>query len=234
MKLSTAIIITAAVSALTPGAVARSIVTPLSGTNLFPGANYEIDVNAAQANSIDGLGRLYGRQGLTRAYGVASLYPAFLGQIEEKVGPEMINAAMDTVSQVQTLRLTGTSPWHTDCERDRVTQKCKTLTKNKPLQVGLFFSNTNEDAYLDTMDGELCIPIVEETFVSFDGRLPHRTVVMSGHADMVGPFSLSSDVLLNVGLVSFKCEYSSSMLLLLRLCLHFYVSQEVFNTHHIL
>ena len=37
--------------------------------------------------------------------------------------------------------------------------------------------------------------LVEETFVSFDGRSLHRTVVMSGHIDMVGPFSLSSDVL---------------------------------------
>ncbi len=89
MKLSTfiAIIIAAATSVLR-GAAARSIVTPLSGINLFPAANYEIDVN-----------------------GVASLSPAFLGQNKEKVGPEMINAAMDVVSQVQTLRLTGTSPW---------------------------------------------------------------------------------------------------------------------------
>jgi len=37
--------------------------------------------------------------------------------------------------------------------------------------------------------------LVEETFVSFDGRSLHRTVVISGHIDMVGPFSLSSDVL---------------------------------------
>src|SRR6056300_1148021 len=207
MKLSTVItIITAAVSALTPGAAARSIVTPLSGINLFPASNYEIDVNAAQANSIDGLGRLYGRLGLTRAYGAVSLSPAVLGRIEEKVGRDNVNAAMDVVSQVQTLRLTGTSPWHTDCERD-VTQKCKKLTKKRPLQVGLLFSNTNEDAYFDTMDGELCIPIKEETFVSFDGRLPHRTVVMSGHADMIGPFSLSSDVLVNVGVSSSLCIY---------------------------
>ena len=207
MKVSTdiAIIIAVATSALR-GAAARSIVTPLSGIDLFPAANYEIDVNAAQANSIDGLGRLYGRLGLTRAYGAVSLSPALLGRIEEKVGRDNVNAAMDVVSQVQTLRLTGTSPWHTDCERDKVTQKCKKLIKNRPLQVGLFFSNTNEDAYLETQDGELCIPIVEETFVSFNGRLPHRTVVMSGHVDMVGPFSLSSDVLLNVG-VSFKFVY---------------------------
>jgi hypothetical protein len=124
MKLLSTVIITAVVSALSPGAAARSIVAPLSGINLFPASNYEIDVNAANTNSIDGLGRLYGRQGLTRAYGTALLSPAFLGQIKEKVGRDNVNAATDVVSQVQTLRLTGTSPWHTDCERD-VTQKVK-------------------------------------------------------------------------------------------------------------
>ena len=210
MKLSTAIIIiTAAVSALTPGAAARSIVTPLSGINLFPASNYEIDVNAANTSAIDGLGPLYGRLGLTRAraYGVATLHPPLLGRIEEKVGRDNINAAMDVVSQVQTLRLRVSGAWHTDVEVDERPQQSKP-PKDKPLQVGLFFTNTNKDAYFDTMDGELCIPVKEETFVSFDGRLPHRTVVMSGHADMlVGPFSLSSDVLLNVGLVSFKFVY---------------------------
>ena len=79
-------------------------------------------------------------------------------------------------------------------------QQLKPL-KNQPLQVGMFFSNTNEDAYFETEDDDLCIPIVAETFVSFDGRVPHRTVVMSGHVDMVGPFSLSSDALLNVAMI---------------------------------
>ena len=196
MKLSTVIIIiTAAVSALSPGAAARSIVSPLSGINLFPASSYEIDVNAANANDIDGLGSVVGCHDL---YGTASLHRALLGQIEEKLGRDDVNAAaLDAVRrQVQTLRLTRTSRWHTDCEMDGP-QQLKS-SKNKPLQVGMFFSNTNEDAYFETEDGELCIPIVEETFVSFDGRLPHRTVVMSGHVDMVGPFSLSSDALLNV------------------------------------
>src|SRR5210317_2381765 len=118
MKLSTVIIITtAAVSALTSGAAARSIVTPLSGINLFPASNYEIDVNAANANDIDGLGSVVGCHDL---YGTASLHHALLGQIEEKVGSDNVNAAaLDAVRrQVQTLRLTRTSRWHTDCEMD--------------------------------------------------------------------------------------------------------------------
>jgi hypothetical protein len=207
MKVSTATAITiAAACASLRGAAARSIVTPLSGINLFPAANYEIDVNAAHENSIDGLGSVFGRHDLTRkyggrAYGNALLHPPLLGQIVEEVGRDNVNAAaLDAVHrQVQTLRITGTSPWHTDCEMDGPQQR-KPI-KNEPLQVGLFFGNTNEDAYFEIMDGKLCIPIIAETFVSFDGRSPHRTVVMSGHVDMVGPFSLSSDVLANVAYV---------------------------------
>ena len=200
MKLSTstALIIAAAGSILT-GAAARSIVSPLSEINLFPRANFEVEVNAAHANSVDGLGLLYGHHGFTRTYGMASIYPAFLGRIKQQLGTDNINAAaLGGVNQVQTLRLMGTSPWHTDRERDGRHQKRK-APKNDKLQVGLFFSNTNEDAYFETKDGDLCIPIVEGIFVSFDGRVPHRSVVMSGHIDMVGPFSLSNDVLVNVG-----------------------------------
>ena len=79
--------------------------------------------------------------------------------------------------------------------------KKRTSSKKDQLQVGLFFSNTNEDAYFETKDGDLCIPIVEGNFVSFNGLVPHRSVVMSGHIDMVGPFSLSSDVLVNVAMI---------------------------------
>ena len=92
----------------------------------------------------------------------------------------------------------GTSPWHIDRERDGRHQKRKPPKKDK-LQVGLFLSNTNEDAYFQTKDGDLCIPVVEGNFVSFDGRVPHRSVVMSGHIDVVGPFSISNDVLVDVG-----------------------------------
>jgi hypothetical protein len=157
------------------GVAARSIVTPsLSGIDLFPAANYEIDVNAAHANSIDGLGRLYGRQGLTRAYGTASLSPAFLGQIKEKVGPEMIDAAaMGAVSQVQTLRLTGTSPWHTDCEMDG--HQKRSLKKDK-LQVGLFFSNTNEEPTLTFTMATFVFPLLREP---------------SSHSMVVHPIALS-------------------------------------------
>ena len=49
-----------------------------------------------------------------------------------------------------------------------------------------------DDAYLETDDDELCIPLVEGSAVSFNGGLPHRTVVKSGSVKLVGPFFLSS------------------------------------------
>ena len=104
MKLSTAIIIAAATSA-PRDAAARSIVTPLSSginnnNHLFPASStyYEIDINAADANSIDGLGSVFGRHDLTRkyggrSYGTASLNLPLLGQIVEEVGRDTVNAA---------------------------------------------------------------------------------------------------------------------------------------------
>ena len=196
MKLSTsAAIILAATGSILKGAAARSTVSPLSGVHLFPRANFAVEVDAAHANAVDGLGSLYVR----RAYGKASLSSALLSQIEQALGPDVINAAaLGEASQVQTLRLTKTSSWHTDCEMDGP-QKL-TSSKKDQLQVGLFFSNTNEDAYFETKDGDLCIPIVEGNFVSFNGLVPHRSVVKSGHIDMVGPFSLSSDGFVDIAM----------------------------------
>ena len=198
MKLSTAAAIIATAAGTIPnGVAARSIISPLSGVNLFPRFKFEVEVNAAHANSIDGLGSLYDHS-FTRAYGTASLYPDLLSQIGEKVGRDNISAAaLGAVRQVQTLRLTETSPWHTDCEMDGP-HRSKSLTEPERLQVGFLFLNTNEDAYFETDDGKLCTPVKKGNFVSFDGRMPHRSVVKSGHIDMIGPFLLSSDRLSSV------------------------------------
>ena len=92
----------------------------------------------------------------------------------------------------QTLHLTKTSARHVDCtmtvEGDKIT--------NHPLEKsdGLtsFYVQQADDAYLETDDDELCIPLVEGSAVSFNGGLPHRTVVKSGSVKLVGPFFLSS------------------------------------------
>ena len=67
--------------------------------------------------------------------------------------------------------------------------------------VGFIFGNTNDDAYFETDDGELCVPAVKGTLLSFDGSIPHRTVMKSGHIELIGPFLLSSKVLGAVGKV---------------------------------
>lgn len=199
MKLSTAAIILASGGSILKDATARSTVSQLGGINLFPQANFDVEVDAAHANSADGLGSLplFGR----RDYGMASLRLALLSHIQQTLGTDLSNAAaLGEANRVQTLRLMETSPWHTDCEMDG-TQK-RTSPEKDELQVSFFFSNTNEDAYFETKDGNLCIPVVEGNFVSFNGRVPHRSVVMSGHIDMVGPFSLSSDGFVDIAMLT--------------------------------
>ena len=206
LSTSTAIIVAVAWCSSLGGAAARSAISPLSGVNIFPSVNFKVEVNAAHANSIDGLGPLYGPHGV-RAYGIASLYKPLLKQIQAKLDTPDIDAPSfdeDEVRQVQTLRLMGTTPWHTDCEMDGPNVR-KLPTKMEKLQaqlqVGFFFINTNENAYFETKDGRICIPVVENNFVSFNGREPHRSVVMSGHVDMVGPFLLSNNALSSLAML---------------------------------
>ena len=77
------------------------------------------------------------------------------------------------------------------------------VENNSDEQVGFFFQNTNSDAYFETDDGDLCIPIVEGTFVSFDGdgSVPHRSEVNSGSVDMIGPFDLSRTQLISMNML---------------------------------
>lgn len=182
-------------------AEALSIVRPLSGINLFPQGNYHVDINAAHENAANGLGSLYGSHGLSRAYGTVSLFPKALTRIQEELGDVvMMNPVVsNAVRQVQTLRLTQTSARHTDCEMDGSHKKIISMKPNA-LQTGFLFQNTNEDAYFETDDGGLCIPVVEGNFVYFDGRMPHRSVVKSGHIDMFGPFLLSGQALSSVAM----------------------------------
>jgi hypothetical protein len=206
LSTSTAIIVAVAWCSSLGGAAARSAISPLSGVNIFPSVNFKVEVNAAHANSIDGLGPLYGPHG-NRAYGIAYLYRPLLKQIQAKLDTPDFDAPSfdeDEVRQVQTLRLMGTTPWHTDCEMDGPNVRKLPTKMDKlqaQLQVGFFFSNTNENAYFETKDGRICIPVVENNFVSFNGREPHRSVVMSGHVDMVGPFLLSNNALSSVAML---------------------------------
>ena len=172
---------------------AELVVKPLvGGVNLF--LDYRVEVNAANACAApDGHGPT-----MTSAKGSAFIYPSLLKKIQKAVGPGNINpAALGAVHQVQTKRFMESSARHVDSHVDSLGSTFKGLQKDD--MVGFIFGNTNDDAYFETDDGELCVPAVKGTFLSFDGSIPHRTVMKSGHIELIGPFLLSSEVLEAVG-----------------------------------
>ena len=180
---------------------AEIVVKPLvGGVNLF--LDYRVEVNAANACAApDG-------HALPRT-GSAFIYPSLLKKIQKAVGPGNINpAALGAVRQVQTKRFMESSARHVDCHMDAETHKFAHLLKKDYDMVGFIFGNTNDDAYFETDDGELCVPALKGTLLSFDGSIPHSIVMKSGHIDLIGPFLLSSEVLGAVGCVSGTLEVS--------------------------
>jgi len=120
---------------------------------------------------------------------------SMLGNINSDIVSAIFHDADEggaSFQEVQTLHLTKTSARHVDCtmtvEGDKVTSH--PLEKSDGLTS--FYVQQADDAYLETDDDELCIPLVEGSAVSFNGGLPHRTVVKSGSVKLVGPFFLSS------------------------------------------
>jgi hypothetical protein len=170
---------------------AELVVEPLvGGVNLF--LDYRVEVNAANACAAPD------RNGPSFTKGSAFIYPSLLTKIQKAVGPGNINpAALGAVHQVQTKRFMESSARHVDSHVDSLGSTFKGLQKDD--MVGFIFGNTNDDAYFETDDGELCVPAVKGTLLSFDGSIPHRTVMKSGHIELIGPFLLSSEVLGAVG-----------------------------------
>ena len=162
--------------------IADRHVKPFLSASLFPEANFHIDTDASIANVADGLGELLGYEG--RAYGSASVHPHFLHKIQQ-----LADTAVGSVAtKIQMLRITKSSPRHIDCKMDGLDMIDMLNDKSNDGQVGFFVRNTNPSAYFETDDGERCIPIVEGTLIHFDGSLPHRTIIKSGHVDLIGPF----------------------------------------------
>eukprot|EP00984_Skeletonema_dohrnii_P003505 scaffold1185_cov106-Skeletonema_dohrnii-CCMP3373.AAC.1 len=167
---------------------AKTLVSPLGGVNLL---DYHIEVNAADACAApDGNGPT-----MPFTKGAALVYPSLLAKIKKVVGPRNVNsAALEAVRQVQTLHFMESSARHVDNSMDAETGKVSQWLKKDDV-VGMIFGNTNEGAYFETDEGELCVPVVEGVFLAFDGSIPHRTVMKSGHINLIGPFILSSDAL---------------------------------------
>ena len=155
------------------------------------------EVDAAKA--CDAAAYSYSDESVTK--GLASVYPSFLKKIEKQIGHGTIHptALEEAAHQVQTKRFTETTQLHRDSYFNEQGLR-QGVGESDNGMVGFIFRNTNEDAHFETdADGGFCFPAVEGTFMSFDGSIPHQTIVKSGHVELIGPFLLSSKALFGVG-----------------------------------
>ena len=132
-----------------------------------------------------------------RYFGSAWLGSSFLRQMQQHAGVDltssssssseknMVDTSDDTVlHKIKMTHIVKSSPWHTDV---MVEERSTT-----PKQVAFYLLNDNPMAYFETKDVDVCIPILKGSFVTFNGRRPHHTVIMDGHVDMLGPFDVFS------------------------------------------
>ena len=130
-----------------------------------------------------------------RYFGSAWLGSSFLRQMQQHAGVDLsssssseedvVDTSDDTIlHKMKMTHIVKSSPWHTDV---MVEERSTT-----PKQVGFYLLNDNPRAYFETKDVDLCIPILKGSFVTFNGRRPHHTVIMDGHVDMLGPFDVFS------------------------------------------
>ena len=132
-----------------------------------------------------------------RIFGSVLVRHGFLSHMQQLSGIslESSSLALDTsddalLHKLKMTHLIKSSPRHTDvivgASRKSSNQQIGSLP------VGFFIMNSNPDAYFEMDDDSLCIPMVEGTFVTFNGLRPHRTVIKSGHVDLIGPFDMES------------------------------------------
>ena len=180
----TSIAVAAAAIGLHPnnGVMGSSIVDrrvkSMTATRLFPGANYGIDVDASEKSwSVEIVPK-----GTDRSFGRAWLEKRFIREMQEFGGvysPDLSSG--DALHKMRMTHIVQTSEWHTDGivggGRLGATQ-------------GFYVLNDNPHAYFETDDDELCIPFVRGSFIAFNGRKHHRTVINDGSVDLLGPFDL--------------------------------------------
>mmetsp|Transcript_2490 Transcript_2490/g.3798 ORF Transcript_2490/g.3798 Transcript_2490/m.3798 type:complete len:293 (+) Transcript_2490:224-1102(+) len=171
-------------------------VSSLDSTHLFPDADFRVDIDAATHSSdASNNGQSYD----SRAYGKASVFPAFIRKMQEATG-KIVNLPEGYSyhdAQVQTLYLTESSRRHTDSRIEGMTS----LNPNDPdgSLTAFYVQESTADAYFDTDDDEVCIPFVEGSAIYFNGGLPHRSIVKSGAVKLVGPFLLKGLEAVGVG-----------------------------------
>ena len=183
-------------SATRNGAVANRHVIPMPSASLFSEANYFIIVDAAEMSDTQG-NCLHINNGVNddRIFGNVLVGHGFLRQMQLQSGISLESSSLDTSDDAllhkrRMTRLVKSSRRHTDVI---VGASRKSSNQQRgSLPVGFFVLNSNPDAYFETDDHELCIPMVEGTFVTFNGLRPHRTVINAGHVDLIGPFDMES------------------------------------------
>jgi hypothetical protein len=178
----------------TQSVAAKPFAGSLGGLNTL--LDFRVEVDAA--NECDAAA--YSDGSVTK--GLASVFPSFLKKIEKEMGHGTVHptALMEAAHQVQTKRFTETTQLHRDTYLNEQGLR-QGVGESDNGMVGFIFRNTNEDAHFETDadgDGGFCFPAVEGTFMSFDGSIPHQTIVKSGHVELIGPFLLSSKALFRV------------------------------------
>ena len=178
----------------TQSVAAKPFTGSLGGLNTF--LDFRVEVDAANACDATAHIVIQSLSDGSTTRGSASVYPSLLKKIEKEFGHGTIHpTALEEVHQVQTKRFTETSPLHRDYYFNE--QGVLQSIVGEDGNVGFIFGNTNEDAHFETdADGGLCFSVVEGTFMSFDGSIPHQTIVKSGHVEVIGPFLLSSKALI--------------------------------------
>lgn len=172
-------------------------VIPMTDVLIFAEANYHIDVDAAIMSEANGRYSYYGdgacqRDG--RFFGSARVNSSFLRRMQQYAGIDLALSDVDTsddtiLHKVETTHLAKSSPVHTDAivgKRGRFRRR----HEEGHLPVGFYVLKDNPGAYFEIGDDELCIPVVEGSFVTFNGRRPHRTVINTGSVDLLGPFEM--------------------------------------------
>ena len=178
--------------------VANRHVIPMPSASLFSEANYFINVDVKEMSDTQEH-YLHINNGVNdgRIVGSVLVRRGFLHQMQLQSGISLESSSLDTsddalLHKLKMTRLVKSSRRHTDVIMGASRKSSNSNQQRGNLPVGFFIMNSNPDAYFETDDDELCIPMVEGTFVTFNGLRPHRTVIKAGHVDLIGPFDMES------------------------------------------
>lgn len=192
MKLTTASIVIAAAIGLrtnngvTGASIVDRHVKSMTAPRLFPGAQYGIDVDASEKSLSE-----MATTRTDRSFGTAWLRDSFVREMREFAGVYSPDrdyfSSGDVLHKMRMTHIVKTSPLHTDVMVGSVGDRASVGSSQ-----GFYVLNDNPHAYFEMNDDELCIPIITGTFIIFNGRKPHRTVIADGSVDLLGPFDLRS------------------------------------------